>query len=214
MSDDASAASSPAGDSSPERNPFSEDRTETDASVTQLLDELSPDDPEVAEDLLPLIYDRLHRLARQQRRGWQSETMNTTALVHEAYIKLVDQKDPGWENRAHFFGVAAKAMRHILVDYARRKNAQKRGGDQERVPLTVASPSTEQRATDVLSLDRALRRLEEISPRQGRVVECRFFAGMTIDETATALGISPSTVGRDWTAARAWLYRAMKEEDE
>lgn len=187
--------------------------SESDRPVTQLLDDLNAGDSSAADELLPIIYDRLRHLARHQRRGWQSETMNTTALVHEVYLKLIDQDDPNWENRAHFYGVASKAMRHILVDYARRKNALKRGGDRERVPLTIASPSTEQRAADVLSLDQALTRLEKLSPRQARVVECRFFAGMTIDETAAVLDVSASTVRRDWTAARAWLYRAMKERE-
>ncbi|MEM9663387.1 MAG: sigma-70 family RNA polymerase sigma factor [Bacteroidota bacterium] len=187
------------------------------ATVTQILHALQDGEEEALSALFPLVYDELHAQARKQRNRWQGHfTVNTTALVHEAYLKLVDQDAVGWNNRAHFFGVAAKAMRHILVDYARRMQRQKRGGDVQRVSLDgleqlLAAEGTdfEARADDMAALGMALERLASTNERQARVVECRFFGGMTIPDTADALGISPATVKRDWVVAQAWLYREI-----
>lgn len=159
--------------------------------------------------LLPILYDELRALARRQRRRSSSETINTTALVHEAYEKLARQ-DGGWSDRAHFFRVAAKAMRDVLVDYARQRKAAKRGGGQPDVPLDEgAALVADERTEEVLALDEALTRLAAIDARQGEVVELRYFVGLTIPETADVLGLSPATVKREWTAARAWLYREI-----
>ena len=192
----------------------------TDASITKLLANLRAGDRDALDQLLPHVYDELHAMAHRQRRSWHGDlTLNTTALVHEAYLKLVDQTIADWQSRAHFVAVAARAMRHILIDYARRRRAQKRGGDVEKVSLEVfpnvlAGNVTvdAQRADELLALDEALGRLEALNERQSRVVECRFFGGLTIDETAAALDVSPATVKRDWTLAQTWLYQQMKSE--
>jgi len=190
------------------------------ATVTRLLHALSDGDTDALNALFPLVYETLRAQAQQQRRRWQGQmTLNTTALVHEAYLKLTDQTHASWQNRAHFCGVAAKAMRHILIDYARRSRRKKRGGDRQKVSLEMAQEALaihdvldlEDRADTLLVLDEALSRLGRINERQARVVECRFFAGMTIDDTAEALAISPSTVKRDWMLAQAWLYREIKQ---
>jgi RNA polymerase sigma factor (TIGR02999 family) len=162
------------------------------------------------------VYDELHALAHQQRRRWQGDhTLNTTALVHEAYVKLVAQKRIEVEGRAHFLALASRAMRHILCNHARAAGARKRGGGLERLSLDsmhqpeTAASSAGEHADTLVALDDALRRLEEVDPRQSRVVECRFFGGLTIEETASALGISPRTVKRDWQVAQAWLHREI-----
>lgn len=190
---------------------------ETQSTVTRLLGEVRGGDRHALGELFALVYDELQLLARRQRRRWNGDyTLNTTALVHEAYLKLVDQSRIGVESRAHFFALASRAMRHILCNYARAKRARKRGGDLERVPLDDqqvpagrAAPPDE---TSVLlaALGDALRRLEELEPRRARVVECRFFGGMTVEETATALGVSPRTVKRDYAMAQAWLQRELE----
>lgn len=188
-------------------------------SVTRLLSTLQEGGDEAAlNKLFERVYKELHRRAHQQRRRWKGNyTLNTTALVHEAYLKLVDQEDHSWKNRAHFFAVAAKAMRHILINYARDRQAQKRGGDAPKLSLegfremlgrTVAM--NEERAEMLVVLDEALEQFEKDHPRASRVVECRFFGGMTIEETAEAVGVSTATVSRDWTLAQAWLYREIK----
>ena len=194
----------------------------SDASITQLLAVLrdGDGDRDALDRLLPQVYDELHAMAHRQRRSWHGDlTLNTTALVHEAYLKLVDQTTADWQSRAHFVAVAARAMRHILIDYARRRRAQKRGGDVEKIsleafPNVLAGNITvdAQRADELLALDAALERLEALNARQSRVVECRFFGGLTIDETAAALGVSPATVKRDWTLAQTWLYQQMKSD--
>lgn len=183
--------------------------------VTQLLAEL-PDRNAAADELFALLYDELRAIAHRQRRRWRGDdTLQTTALVHEAFLKLVDQERIAAESRVHFLAIAARAMRHILCNYARDRRAQKRGGAIEHVALDesradAARTGTSFESSDVLAaLDEALLRLEQIDPRQSRVVECRFFGGLTIDETATALGISPRTVKRDWAMAQAWLHREM-----
>lgn len=179
-------------------------------------DGLRSEDRSSLDDLFGLVYEELRWLARRQRRRWQGDhTLNTTALVHEAYVKLVAQKRIDVAGRAHFLALASRAMRHILCNYARAAGARKRGGGLERVSLepvhapAPGNPATEEYADLLVVLDDALRSLELVSPRQSKVVECRFFGGLTVDETATALGISPRTVKRDWQVAQAWLQREM-----
>lgn len=190
---------------------------QTQSTVTRLLGEVRGGDRHALGELFTLVYDELQVLARRQRRRWNGDyTLNTTALVHEAYLKLVDRSRIGVESRAHFYALASRAMRHLLCNYARGKRARKRGGDLRRVPLDGeqlpagrAAPHDE--TSDLLAaLDDALRRLEELEPRQGKVVECRFFGGMTVEETATALGVSPRTVKRDYAVAQAWLHRELE----
>lgn len=189
-------------------------------TVTRLLARVREGDDAAFDDLLPLVYDEMRELARAQRRRWEGdETLDTTALVHEAYLRLVDQSAPGWKDRAHFLAVASRAMRHILIDYARRRQAGKRGGDRRRLSLeeietSLASDQDPADARDeaLMALEGALESLEEEDERQSRIVECRFFGGMTIRETAEALGISHATVERGWSAARAWLYRELRRE--
>jgi len=193
--------------------------------VTTLLARLREGDDEAAGNLFEHVYTELRRRARGQRKRWKGDpSLQTTALAHEAYLKLVGPKEQSWENRSHFFAVAATAMRQILLNEVRQKRAQKRGGDapvlsleelREEMGRDVAL--TEERAEVLVVLEEALGQLEEERPRAARVVECRFFGGMTIEETAEALGVSGSTVSRDWKMARTWLYREMKRirgEDE
>lgn len=166
------------------------------------------------DELFPLVYDELRRIAHRRMQGERSgHTLRTTALVHEAYLELVDLERVDWQNRRHFFALAARVMRNVLVDYAVKRNAEKRGGDRDRVPLEEWDGATEVVLDDVLAVHQALERLEAIDERQVRVVECRFFAGLTIEETSEALGISTSTVGRDWRMARAWLNRELTNGD-
>ena len=182
--------------------------------VTDLLVHWSEGDQEALNKLIPLVYDELHKLAsRYLRRERRDHTLQTTAVVHEAYLKLVNQRDANWENRVHFFAVAAQVMRRILVDYARRHHASKRGGDLYKLSLDEALVTSEEKGADLLALDEALERLAAIDPRQSRVVELRIFAGLTLEETAQALNISPSTVRREWSMAKAWLHRQIKNND-
>ena len=188
-------------------------------TVTRLLQELRAGDRGAFDELLPLVYAELHELARRQRRRWEGdETLNTTALVHEAYLRLVDQSTPQWSSRPHFLAVASTAMRQILLDYAKRKQAAKREGGRAHVPLHEVEAGlrgsgdlTSTRSDALIALDESLRRLERHDPRQSRIVECRFFGGMTIDDTAEALGVSPATVKRGWAMAQAWLYRDLQQ---
>jgi len=178
--------------------------------VTQLLVDWSNGDREAFDRLMPLVYGELRRLAgRYLSRERPGHTLQCTALVHEAYMRLVDQNRVQWQNRAHFFGVAAQLIRRILVDHARNRNAAKRGSGACRVELDEALGFSEQRDLDVLALDEALQALARMDPQQGRIVELRFFAGLSVEETAEVLNISSATVKRDWTAAKAWLFRAM-----
>lgn len=178
--------------------------------VTEVLQRISGGDPGAVDRLLPLVYDELRALARRELRRERSDhTLQPTALVHEAYLKLARLDRLEWRDRAHFFGAAAGTMRRVLVSHARRKRAEKRGGGAKAVPLENVVLAARERPEDVLALDEALARLADLDSRQAQVVECRFFAGMSVPETAEALGISPATVKRDWTAARAWLNREL-----
>ncbi len=172
-------------------------------------------DARATSELVELVYDRLRALAshylRRDRRG---HTLQATEIVHEAFMNLVGLTDVEWNDRAHFLAIAASAMRQVLGEYARRRGAQKRGGAWQRVPLVDTLSFSSGPELDLLSLDEALSRLRELHERQARVVECRFFSGMTIEETASALEVSPRTVEADWYAARAWLRRELSEETE
>ena len=168
-------------------------------------------DPAALDRLFPLVYEELRTIAHRQLRGENPErSLATTALVHEAYLKLVDQTRVQWSDRAHFFGVAAGAMRRILVDQARRRGALKRGGTPRRVSLSDVPVAIEERADTLIALDDALTELAKVDDRLRRVVECRFFAGLTEEETAEALGVTARTVRRDWTKAKGWLQRALR----
>lgn len=180
------------------------------SAVTRLLRAYSEGQEDALDDLVPHVYESLRRVAhRQLRRERPDHTLSSTALVHEAYLELARFGDVRWEDRRHFFAAAAQTMRHILVDYAVRRKAQKRGGDHRKVPFEEAILQTEHNLDDVIMLNDALTRLQELDERMVRVVECRFFAGFTIEETAEALDISDATVSRDWTRARAWLNREL-----
>jgi RNA polymerase sigma factor (TIGR02999 family) len=182
----------------------------TSGEVTALLIRMRGGGQPVADQLFGLIYDELRRIASRQMRGERTgHTLTTSDLVHEAYLRLVGLERIEWEGRAHFLGVAAAAMRRLLIDHARRRNAEKRGGPGEGAPLVETTLVLNHDGDALLDLDTALHRLESIQPRQARVVECRFFAGMSIDETADALGIARVTVKRDWAVARAWLHREL-----
>jgi RNA polymerase sigma factor (TIGR02999 family) len=181
--------------------------------VTDLLLRWSNGDSEAREKLVPLVYDELRRVARRCLGGRRSDhTLQSTALVHEAYLRLVDQTSVRWENRIHFFAVAAHLMRRILVDQVRMKRAKKRGGDCVTLLLTEDVAAPKQREHDLLALDRALDNLAALDARQCRLVELRFFAGLTIDETSQVLEISPATVKREWATARLWLLREMSRD--
>lgn len=180
------------------------------SDISQALNAMTAGDSKAMERLLPTIYDHLRGLARRElRQERQGHTLTPTALVHEAYLKLVQLDQITWEGRAHFFGACAHIMRRILISHARAKKANKRGAGAEHVPLEDVIAAAESRPADLLALDEALERLQELDERQARIVECRFFAGMSVDETAEALEISPATVKRDWTVARAWLNREV-----
>jgi len=183
------------------------------SDVTQLLLAWRGGDPSAGERLLPAIYAQLHQqAARAMRREATEHTLQATALVHEAYLRLVDQNRVEWRNRAHFFGVAAQLMRRILVDHARAKLAEKRGGGAQRLTLNDADAAVGSDGAgdvDVLALHEALEELAKLDPQQARVVELRYFSGLNIEETAEALDISPATVKREWTVARAWLRREL-----
>lgn len=187
-------------------------------TVTKLLGRLQDGEDEARGDLYDQVYTELRQRAHRQRQRWKGEpTLQTTALVHEAYLKLVDQEEQSWTSRTHFLAVAGQAMRHVLIDRARRKKAEKRGGpsaplslEELKEKLGREAAMTAEDAEAFIILNEALGRLEEKNPRAARGVECRFFSGMTIEETAEALGVSTATVSRDWKQAKAWLYREMK----
>jgi len=177
--------------------------------VTRLLLDLQHGREGASDQLVPLVYSELHDLAVHYMRNERADhTLQPTALVHEAYMRLVDQRNASWQNRSHFFGIAAQAMRRILVDHARRKRATKREGG-ERVTLDESVAEAPQRSVDLIALDDALLKLAALDPRQAKVVELRYFGGLDIEQVAESIGISPATVKRDWTFARAFLQREM-----
>lgn len=178
--------------------------------VTQLLQAWSEGDEQALEELMPLIYEELHRLARRYMAGeTPGHTLQTTALVNEAYLRLVDIKYVRWQNRAHFFGVSAQLMRRILVDFARSRHSLKRGGDAKTMSLEEALIVSPDRGADVVALDDTLKALAAIDPRRSRVVELRFFGGLSVEEAAEVLRVSPETVMHDWKLAKAWLLREL-----
>ena len=183
--------------------------------VTGLLVDWSNGDRGALDRLMPLVYDELRHIARRHLRAEDpAHTLQSTALVHEAYLKLVDQRRVQWQNRAHFFAVAARMIRRILLDHARRRHAAKRGGPATRLTLDEGLLAPECRDVDVVARDEGLTALAELDPQQARVVELRFFAGLTIAEAAEALGISSATVRRDWVTAKAWLFDRLSRDSE
>ncbi len=182
--------------------------------ITTLLLAHAAGDAAALERLLPRVYDELRQIARARLRHERAEhTLAPTDLVHEAFLKLVPLGQVDWQNRAHFFAIASRAMRHVLIDHAVRRNAAKRGGGVQTLTLGEVGGSTELPLDDLIAIGDALARLERLDPRQARVVECKFFGGLSLDETAEALHISPATVSRDWTFARAWLHRELAAAD-
>jgi RNA polymerase sigma factor (TIGR02999 family) len=185
---------------------------DTPRDVESILSECRGGSAEAVDRLLPLVYDELRRIAHRQLRAERTDhTLSTTALVHEAYVKLVDQTRVQWADRAHFFAIASRAMRRILVDYARKRQAAKRGAGVRPLTLEDAVAMTEERADTLLAVDEALTRLAELDERLGRVVECRFFGGLTEEETAAALRVTARTVRRDWAKAKGWLYQELHD---
>jgi RNA polymerase sigma-70 factor (ECF subfamily) len=180
--------------------------------VTMLLSALTNGEEGAASKLIPMVYDELRRLAGSyMRRERVDHTLQATALVNEADLKLIEQRAVNWQSRAHFFGVAAQLMRRILIDYARGHTREKRGGEQKKVSLDEVFLFSEQQADELLAVDDSLNLLAKMDPRQARGVELRFFAGLSVEEAAEALGVSPKTVKRDWSVAKAWLYADLKE---
>jgi RNA polymerase sigma-70 factor (ECF subfamily) len=179
--------------------------------ASQILNEISAGDRSNVDQLMLLVYDDLRSLAHRQLSRDVSNTLNPTAVVHEVFIKLVDRQNIDWRGESHFYAVSAKAMRHILVDYAREKTAQKRGGDRQRIPWADDVALSAERDEDVLALDEALNVLAEINEQRALIVEMRFFAGMTIKEVSEALGIAERTIGKQWSATRLWLRKHLEE---
>jgi len=178
--------------------------------ITQLLQRISSNRGEGLDQLLDVVYAELRRqAARYLRRERKNHTLQPTALVNEAFMKLIDQRNVQWQNRAHFFGVAAQAMRRIVIDHARARQRVKRGGVQQAVTLDEAMIAAESRSIDVLALDEALTRLAALDERQAKIVELRYFAGLSVEETAEVTGLSPATIKREWAMARAWLHAEL-----
>lgn len=178
--------------------------------VSQLLVQWSNGDQTALDNLMPIVYDELHQMAKRYMKRQDSDhTMQTTELIHEAYLKLAGNKETEWKNRAHFFGVAAQVMRHILVDHARSKNSQRRGGDKQRITLAENQFVSNERADEIVALDDALTRLAELDERKSRVVEMKFFAGLNFEEIAEVLQMSIITIKRDWSFARNWLSKEI-----
>ena len=181
-------------------------------NVSQLLEAWGAGDQAALDELMPLVYDELRRIAhRHLGRERVGHTLQTSALVNEAYLKLVNEREMRWQNRAHFFAIAARLMRLILVDYARGRNRARRGGGAQRVSLDEALAVADEQATDVLALDEALNRLAAFDERKSRVVELRYFSGLSVEETAAVLQVAPVTVMREWRLAKAWLHRMLTE---
>lgn len=187
--------------------------TPPDNEVTRLLESWSSGRQEALDELMPLVYQELRRMAKRYMNSQPSgHTLQTTALIHEAYLKLADQQEKNWQNRAHFFAVAAQAMRHILVDHARSYKTEKRGGETEIISLEDAAIVSAERAAEVVALDEALQNLSDLDERKARVVELRYFGGLSLEETAEVLKISPNTVKRDWNFAKMWLLRELSNQ--
>ncbi len=201
------------------RQPSESDSVSRQDTITRLLQDVARGDREAFERLVPLVYDELREVARRQRRDWQGDdTLGTTALIHEAYLRLADQSTPGWSSRPHFLAVASRAMRQVLLDYAKRQQAEKRGGARRRVEIEEIDRALQsdsefggQHADALLAVEEALVRLERDDPSLARVVECRFHGGLTIADSAVALEVSPATVKRRWALAQAWLYRDLTQ---
>jgi len=186
------------------------DSPETQRPITDLLLDIGAGRTEAIDQLFPLVYDELHRIAHRVGSSERTDhTLGTTGLVHETYLRMVDQTRVRIQDRKHFFSLAARAMRHVLVDYARRRRALKRGGNQEPLRLDEGVPAIDERAETLCALDEALTRLAVLDPRLAQVVECRFFGGLTEEETADVVGTTSRTVRRDWTKAKGWLYREL-----
>ncbi|MBS1794232.1 MAG: sigma-70 family RNA polymerase sigma factor [Acidobacteria bacterium] len=185
----------------------------TEKPITQILQELRAGENDSLNELLPLVYDELRRLANSYlSRERANHTLQPTALVHEAYLRLIGQKEIAWQNRAHFFGVSARLMREILIEYARGRNRKKRGGEYKtQIALDAAVSFADRRELDVVAVDDALARLEKLDPRQARIVEMKFFGGLTIEEIGEVLGISPATVKREWSSAKLILYKMLND---
>ena len=182
------------------------------SEATGILRLLVEGEPQAAADLFPLVYQQLRIIAAHHLRQERSDhTLQATALVHEAYLRLVRQEESTWQDRAHFLAVASRVMRHILVDYGRSRSRIKRGNNPVKVQLGDSNCATEDRLEAILALDQSLRRLEEIDPRQSRIVELRYFGGLSVEEVAEVVGVSAKTVKREWSVARAWLYGQLKE---
>lgn len=179
--------------------------------VTQLLERWNSGDRAALNELVPLVYGELHRLAKNFFRRRPNHTLQPTALINEVYLRLVGQQGTNWQGRAHFFGVAAKTMRNLLVDYARSQKASKRGGSQLRLSLIEVEQPNREAEVDCLALDEALKKLAGLNPQYGQVVELRYFGGLTIEETAEVMGVSHATVERDWKFARVWLKRELSK---
>ncbi len=187
----------------------------SDENITKLLQEHTAGNHAVIDKLIPMVYEQMKQMAHNRLRGERSgHTLNTSALVHEAYLQLIDFDRIDWKNRDQFYGIASRVMRNILVDYAVKRNAQKRGGNRKRVTLRDSDVVSSQNLHDILSVHQALEKLVNFDERQVRVVECRFFGGLTIKETAAALDVSEATVNRDWKMARAWLNRELKDNTQ
>ncbi|PWT95067.1 MAG: RNA polymerase subunit sigma-70 [Blastocatellia bacterium] len=187
--------------------------TSSTQQVTELLTAWSSGDQTARDRLIPLVYEELHRLAhRYMKRESPGHTLQTSALVNEAFVKLVDQRDVRWRNRAHFFGIAAQLMRRILVDHARGRQTAKRGGGVHAISFDDGLYVSEKRSAEVVAIHEALEQLTKFDQRKGQIVELRFFGGLSIDETAEVLGVSPGTVMRDWTLAKAWLHREISPQ--
>lgn len=186
-----------------------------DTNVTALLGEIAEGDQDAAAELLPLVYDQLRAIAQQRMSSENpGHTLQATALVHEAFLRLVGPRKIPWQNQAHFFVAAAEAMRRILLDHAKSKRRQKRGGAVRRVPLNVLDLANSENIDEIVALDDAVRRLEQQEPDAGSVVRLRFYAGLSVDEVAQVLGLSPRTVDRRWKFARAWLFRELQPNED
>lgn len=189
--------------------------TQSQPEITQLLVAWSDGDQLALEQLIPLVQAELHRIAKRYlAQGNPGHLLQATALINEAYLRLIDWKSAQWQNRAHFFGVAAQLMRRVLVDEYRQQHSQKRGGDALRVSLVEAEAKADERSADLVALDDALKALAQLDERKSRIIELRYFGGLTVEETAEVLQVSPRTIKREWSLAQAWLFRELSGKDK